>query len=88
MKKALTELWYTQAALAAHDSDDAAGEKRLSEYLDKHFSDLSKKLDDRDKEILQKYKDCYDELLLTECENAFAQGFSLATRLVTEALNA
>ena len=55
MKKALTELWYIQTALADHDSDDAAGEKRLSEYLDKHFSDLSKKLDDHDKEILQKY---------------------------------
>ncbi|MBQ8288007.1 MAG: hypothetical protein IJX76_04450 [Clostridia bacterium] len=85
MKTTLIDLWNGNLSLSEYTihSDEA---KQLIGYLEKHHSALSAVLSESDKKILQYFADCYDELLVLETENAFVQGFSLATKLLTEAL--
>ena len=40
-----------------------------------------------DKETFEKFKDCYDELYKIACEDAFVKGFSLASKMLSEALS-
>jgi len=85
MKSTLTDLWYGNLKPNHHGHIHAAEIRQLTEYLDRHHQALAEKLDDAGKESLQKLEDCYDDLLTDECENAFAQGFALAVKLLVEA---
>ena len=84
MKDTLKNLWYGNIAPQSNEHINAEEIKELAAYLEKHRADIKDVLNDADRESLQKLMDCYDELLLLECENAFAQGFSLAVRILLE----
>ncbi len=84
MKQTLKNLWYGNLSPQSNGHINAEEVKELTAYLEKHHSDIQKQLDGQGKESLKKLADCYDELLLLENENAFAQGFSLAVRLLAE----
>ena len=58
----------------------------LLEYIEKHSSAILEKLDRSEKESFEKLKDCYNELLTLERENSFVNGFSLASKILVEAL--
>lgn len=85
MKNTLIDLWNGNLSLSEYviHSEEA---KQLCDYIGRHYSELSAKLNSSEKESLQKYQDCYDDLLALECENAFIQGFSLAAKLFAESL--
>ena len=83
MKKALIELWNT----IPNNSETSKTEEELLSYLDRHKTDIGKNLDVQGKESLEKLEDCYSELFQIGCEDAFAQGFSLAVKLMTESLS-
>ena len=85
MKKTLTDLWYGNLCPQNDRHIHTQNTAQLAEYLDKHHTDLMRRLDDAGKDSLQKLEDCYDDLLTDECENAFVQGFSLAVKLLVEA---
>ena len=84
MKDTLKDLWYGNVAPQSNEHIHAEEIKELAAYLEKHRSDINNMLDGAGKESLQKLADCYDEILLLENENAFAQGFSLAVRILLE----
>ena len=85
MKTTLTDLWYGNLAPCSGNHIHREEIARLTDYIDKHRQELVCKLDAEGVESLEKLLQCQDELVLNECENAFVQGFSLATKLLSEA---
>ena len=60
--------------------------KELIGYIARHNEDLTKLLNDEQKEIYDKYQDCWNEYVsLTEAA-IFEYAFSLGARLTHEAL--
>ena len=53
----------------------------------RHEQELSATLTEQQKEILQKIKDNHTELLCLGERDAFCRGFSLAVKLITEAMS-
>ena len=86
MKNTLIELWRGNIAPCDQKSIHSKETKELASLLERNHSKLCETLNDREKEILQKWEDEHDELLLLSCEDAFIKGFSLAIQLVTDAL--
>jgi hypothetical protein len=81
MKETLSELWKNNSSANADEQ-----EQQLLGYIERHFTSLQGSLDEKGRETLQKLVDCYDELLLRDCEQAFIQGFSLATKILIESV--
>ena len=81
MKETLSELWKNNSSANADEQ-----EQQLLGYIERHFTSLKGSLDEKGREALQKLVDCYDELLLHDCEQAFIQGFSLATKILVESV--
>lgn len=86
MKNTLIELWRGNIAPCDQKSIHSKETKELASLLEQNHSNLCEVLNAREKEILQKWEDEHDELLLLSCEDAFIKGFSLAIQLVTDAL--
>ncbi len=84
MKKTLIDLWYGNLTPNTSNNIHASEITRLTDYVERHQQELKNKLDTNGVKNLEKLQQCYDELLLSECENAFVQGFSLAVKLLSE----
>ena len=80
MKDILKELW--NGELKWEREKEA---RELVGLLERHKGALEKELGASGKEILEKYKDCHDELQSIGYEEAFISGFSLGVRIVAEA---
>ena len=85
-KQTLINLW-NENVHSVSDKSSTPQESELIGYLSRHEKDISKKLDKEGLDSLKKYKDCYDELLSLYCEDAFVRGFSLASKILSEALS-
>ena len=87
MKSAIKDLWNGNIApcdcCGSHDSEI----NELITLMERHRTTLCNHITPTQQEILEKYIDCSDEYLLRLTEHAFCDGFCLATRLLTEALN-
>ena len=83
--KITDELWYGNISPFEQCT---RGDKRLKELLSlmaRNRDELGETLTDKQKETLEKFEDCMNEMhSVTEC-NAFAYGFRLGVRLMAEA---
>ena len=86
MRTTLTDLWQGNIHPTEERTENHKQEIELYAYLERHYNDLEKMLDEKGRAVLAKLKDCYTELSFCEGEDAFIQGFSLAVRLMTEAM--
>ena len=86
MKKTLTEFWYGNINPQDHKQDDP----RIADLLKlmgRNRSDLNQTLNDSQREILEKYEDCANEMT-SYCErDIFIYAFRLGMRLAIEALS-
>lgn len=87
MTSILKELWYGNIdpinAGAATTQESKALVKSLSEYYDL----LKETLTEEQKELFEKYNDCYAKLSgISECDN-FIYGYTLGMRITYEAVN-
>jgi hypothetical protein len=60
--------------------------KELIGYIARHNEDLTKLLNDEQKEIYDKYQDCWNEYVSLAEAAIFEYAFSLGARLTHEAL--
>lgn len=86
MKSTLIDLWHGNISPLSDGAVLDPNEKKLYEYLDRHYNDLEKLLDEKGRTILEKFRDCYTEILINDCDDAFVQGFSLAVKLMAESM--
>ena len=86
-KQTLIELWNGNICPLTDECGNSQETAMLLEYINRHDAEISKKLDKEGQESFEKFKDCYDELLSSGCEKAFVKGFSLASKILSEALS-
>lgn len=86
MKKTIAELWHGNIAPQTDSRNNSPEMKQLMEYMAKHHDDLLKTLTDEQKEIFEKFDDCWSEYASLAEEAIFTYAFKLGARLVYEAL--
>lgn len=86
MKPTITDLWNGNIAPIEHCGSHDKEINELVCLIERNREDLNSGLTEAQKETFQKYIDCSEEYLLRMLELAFCDGFSVASKLATEAL--
>ena len=86
MKSILEELWYGNICPSTRCVEATDESKQLIEYIAKHHNDLSSTLTEQQKEILEKFDDCYSELTDIHEREIFVYAFRLGMRIAIEVL--
>lgn len=86
MTKTINELWYgdIHPAKTLGESDEEI--KQLENLIQYNYDILRDQLEKAAEERLEKYKDVVEEYIQQSNKSAFAEGFSLGVRLVTESV--
>lgn len=84
MKSILEELWYNNIY---PDSDYRKSTKELIGYIAAHRENLQSTLTDKQKEILEKFDDCYAELTGINEREIFVYAFKLGARIAIEVMS-
>ncbi len=83
----LDELWYGNITPCERDFKKGSTYAELLGYIVRHEEALQKRMNDEEKEILEKLTECTDEMYgITERE-AFVQGFALGAKIIIEVMN-
>ena len=86
MKSILEELFYGNVCPNTDCRGDGKEVKELMGYVASHHDNLLKTLNDEQKEILEKFNDCYDELTDINEREIFVYAFRLGMRIAIEVL--
>lgn len=86
MKSILEELFYGNVGPNTGCREATAEEKQLMGYITKHHEDLEATLTDKQKETLEKFDDCYAELMEMSEREVFLYAFKLGARIAIEVL--
>ena len=87
MKQMLEALWNGQIAPGQTSGVNDPQMEQLVVLMDRNRSALEQALTSEQRELLEKYIDCADEFSYLSAAGAFCDGFSLASKLLTEALS-
>ena len=86
MRSILEELFYGNVC---PNTDCRSKDKEVNElmgYISDHHSALNETLTDKQKEIFEKFNDCYDELTDINEREIFVYAFRLGVRIAIEGL--
>ena len=84
MKSMIKELWYGNIVPQEDSRQNTPEMKQLLEYISRHNDDLLKTMTDEQKEIFQKFHDCWDEYVSLAEVAIFEYAFRLGARLTME----
>ena len=88
MMSILQELWRGNICPQTDSRNNSSEMKQLMEYMARHHDDLLKTMTDEQKEIFEKFDDCWSEYMsLAEAaifEYAFKLGMQIAIETLTE----
>ena len=87
MKSILEELFYGNVCPNTDCRSKDKETKELMGYIADHHDALSKELSDKQKKILEKFDDCYDELTDINEREIFVYAFRLGMRIAIESLS-
>lgn len=87
MKKVLTELWYGNICPNIDCPKTTKEIKELMEYVATHHDSLEATLTDKQKEMLEKFDDCYTELTNINEREIFVYAFRLGARIAMEVMS-
>lgn len=86
MKSIINELWHGNI-ISQEDSRNSTKEmKELRSYMSRHHEDLEKTLSDEQKEIFEKFHDCWSEYMSLGEAVIFEYAFKLGMRIAIEVL--
>ena len=85
MDNILEKLWYGNIAPWEQSTRHDREYKELTALLRRNRDRLTEGLTEAQKELLEKYDECQNELNAKTEKNAFVQGFCLGTRLLAAA---
>jgi len=86
MKSILEELFYGNVCPNTDCRSKDEQTKQLMGYIADHHSALNETLTDKQKEIFEKFNDCYDELTDINEREIFVYAFRLGARIAIEVL--
>ena len=86
MGNTINELWHGNI-VPQEDSRNNLGEmKELMGYIARHSKDLEKLLNDEQREIFEKFRECWNEYVSLAEAAIFGYAFKLGARLTLESL--
>lgn len=85
MKSVIEELWHGNICPQEDTLDSSPEMKELMEYISRHHSDLMKTMTDEQKEIFEKFEDCWSEYNSLSEKLVFTYAFKLGARITEEA---
>ena len=87
MKSILEELFYGNVCPNTDCRNQDKETKQLMEYIADHHSALNETLTDKQKELFEKFNDCYDELTDINEREIFTYAFKLGMMIAIEVLH-
>ena len=86
MKETIEELWHGNIIPQEDSRTNSSEMKELLSYMARHHEDLEKSFTDEQKEILEKFHDCWSEYMSFAEKAIFVYTFKLGGRLMLETL--
>ena len=86
MKSMIKELWHGNINPQEDSRNNSPEMKELMEYMARHHDDLLKTMTDEQKEIFEKFDDCWSEYSSYAEEAIFEYAFKLGAQITLEAL--
>ena len=87
MKGTIEELWHGNIIPQEDSRTNSLEMKELLSYMARHHEGLEKSFTDEQKEIFEKFHDCWSEYASLAEEAIFAYAFKLRGRLMLETLS-
>ena len=87
MRKILKELWYGNVCPNTGYREATKEAKEPMGYIADHHDNLRATLTDKQKEILEKFDDCYAELTDINEREIFVYAFRLGARIAIEVMS-
>ena len=86
MKNIINELWHGNIIPGEDSRNNSKEMKELLGYMARHHGDLEKTFTDEQKEIFEKFHDCWSEYMSSAEAAIFEYAFKLGMQIVIEAL--
>ena len=86
MKETIEELWHGNIIPQEDSRTNSPEMKELLSYMARHHEDLEKSFSDEQKEIFEKFHDCWSEYASLAEEAIFSYAFKLGANLMLETL--
>ena len=84
MRSVINELWHGNIIPQEDSRNNSPEMKELMEYMARHHDDLLKTMTDEQREIFEKFDDCWSEYSSYAEEAIFEYAFKLGARLTME----
>ena len=84
MRSVINELWHGNIVPQEDSRNNSLEMKELMEYMARHHDDLLKTMTDEQREIFEKFDDCWSEYSSYAEEAIFEYAFKLGARLAME----
>ena len=86
MKSIINELWHGNICPQTDSRNNSPEMKERMEYMTRHHDDLLKTLNDEQREIFEKFGDCWSEYASYAEEAIFTYAFKLGMQIAIETL--
>ncbi len=87
MKSIIEEIWHGNVCPNAECREITKDARELMRYIADHHDNLQATLTDKQKEILEKFDDCYAELTDINEREIFVYAFRLGARIAIEVMH-
>ena len=87
MKSIINELWHGNIIPQEDSRNNTKEMKELFSYMSRHHEDLEKTLYDEQKEIFEKFHDCWSEYMSLGEAAIFEYAFKLGMQIAIETLH-
>ena len=86
MKSMIKELWHGNICPQTDSRSNSTEMKELMEYMARHHDDLIKTMSDEQKELFEKFDDCWSEYTSLSEAAIFEYAFKLGIQIAIETL--
>ena len=87
MKNILGELWHGNISPQENCCNNTPEMKQLMDYMARHYDDLLKTLSDEQRDIFERFDDCWSEYAGLAEEAIFVYAFRLGVQMMLDALH-
>ena len=86
MESIIKELWHGNICPQTDSRSNSPEMKELMEYIARHHDDLIKTMSDEQKELFEKFDDCWSEYTSLSEASIFEYAFKLGMQMAIETL--
>ena len=87
MKSIINEIWHGNIVPQEDSCTNSPEMKELLGFMARHHEELEKSFTDEQKEIFEKFHDCWSEYMSLAEESIFTYAFKLGAQIMLDVLN-